>query len=331
MTLSDLWHCVKKYWLIVIASMFIVALGAGTVSFAKVNGPVDSVVTAKTTIYANGSWLLISGIASDLADSIMEEDSAVDVDVVYDANRSCVDVKVEGDDEARCLSVVSDIATETVDEVYTYFPTDVQGDIQYTGLPFVAEAQQPQLVEGTPVSKKGVVKAIVLGIVVGAILGVCIVIALQLKRKKVLSSEAAEEVAELSVLDTLGSSFDGKRLLANIRFALKDNHLQTICVVPVSSDSGGRVVADALEKALKAEQEQMPLDKEELSSSINSDVEIIVCKPLSEDIASAYIAQRSDASLVVVKCDVDAIPRLRATVQELRLAATPLAGIAVTR
>lgn len=331
MTLSDLWHCVKRYRLVVIASMLIVALGAGIVSFAKVNGPVDSAVTAKTTIYANGGWLLISGIASDLADSIMEEDSAIDVDVVYDANRSCVDVKVEGDDEARCLGVASDIATETMDEVYNYFPTDVQGDIQYAGLPFVAEAQQPQLVEGAPVSKKGVVKAIALGIVVGAILGVCIVIALQLKRKKVLSSETAEEVAELAVLDTLGSSLDGKRLLANIRFTLKNNHLQTICIIPVSDDSDGRVVADVLKKALKAEQEQMPSGEEESSSSINSDAEIITCKPLSEDIASAYTAQRSDASLVVVKCDVDTIPGLRATVQELRLAATPLAGIVVTR
>lgn len=332
MTLSDLWHCVKKYRLVVVSTMLIVALAAGVVSFAKTNNSVDNAVTAETTIYANGGWLLISGIASDLADSVMEEEPAVNIDVVYDANRSCVDIKATGDDEEQCMSAASDIAIATVSDVYAYFPTEVQGDIQYNGLPFVAEAQQPRLVESAPGSKRDIVKAIVLGAVVGAILGVCIVIALQLKRKRVLSPEAAEEVAELPALGIGGASLDGKRLLANTRFSLENNYLQAICVVPVSSGSDSCAVTEVLEETLGVERGQMSSGRDgELDSAIGSDTEVINCKPLSEDITSAYIAQRSDATLVVVKCDIDAIPELRTTVQELRLAAVPLAGIVVMR
>lgn len=332
MTLSDLWHCVKKYRLVVVSAMLIVALVTGVVSFAKANNSVDSAVTAEITIYANGGWLLISGIAGDLADSVMEEDPTVDIDVVYDANRSCVDITATGDDEEQSKSIVSDIATATISGVYAYFPTEVQGDIQYNGLPFVAEAQQPRLVEGAPGSKRGIVKAIVLGAVVGAILGVCIVIALQLKRKRILSPETAEEITELPALGVGGASLDGKRLLANTRFSTKNNYLQAICVVPVSSGSDNCAVTEVLEEALRVERGQVSSGCDgELDSAIGSDTEIIGCKPLSEDVASAYVAQQSDATLVVVKCDIDTVPELRTTVQELRLAAAPLAGIVVMR
>ncbi|WP_304425669.1 hypothetical protein [uncultured Adlercreutzia sp.] len=325
MTLSDLCRSIKRYWYVVVASMVLVALAAGVVSVVKGGRTSETQVTAEATIYANNGWMLIAGIADSVAQPY-NEDSSVTVAVAYDANRSCVDVEVRGTDAQACLNAASYVANEAVAQAYEYFPTEVEGDIQYNGLPFVAQVQDPMVVEEVAArSGKSLLKAAGLGAFVGLLLGVCVVVALQLKQRKVLSVKAAEEVTGLPALNGRAESLDGEWLLANIRFAAKDNALTSVCVVPAGDASGEEAVARALEAAIASEREADSLGAASLGA-----IEVLVCRPISQSVESVYTAQRSDAVVVAVSQGVDTVPGLHETVEELQFASAPVVGLAVS-
>lgn len=323
MTLTDFWHMVKRFWvLVVLLPIVFAAAFTGYSYFAAKEQPSYS---ATVTIVPNSQGPTVAGLAVNGASSPRDGFSGVDIEVAYDTVKSMVTIVASGDSPETaeyCANMLALEAVKKAEALYADIPANVE-------IPFAAELGVATVSQDSAWVKPGY---ILVSLLVGLVVAFCILVLIDMVRRPVLSRESVEEQEHLSFFGDCPDGANGTRLLANLRFSLADEECFTVCLVPLSAKSRSDAVANALEAAAREDGGHdalplrfMPSADASLSASREA-ITVMDSVPLSADINAAYAAQKAGITILVVREWVDTMKDLEATVEQLKRAHANLAG-----
>lgn len=310
MDLRDVMRLVGRHWYIVV----VVTLAATGVAAAIVLPglpPVEKGFTATSNVVVNTQLAGARGVATSMSREFNGQKSGYTATVGADGNLQLVAITVKGPEGNACVQHANDLAQKLVDEAEPMF--SVRDGVQFAARVEAAKSATAIVPKAPDYSPIWITAIIALGV------GIIIVTTIGKVRRPVMDVEGVQDVAGLPVLEALPAP-DGKRLLANVRFAA-DKDVGSISVVPVRSDKATGKVCELLADAAKGGNAEPGKPGEAAS------LKVAQCKPITNDLGCIYTACDADAVLVCVERWKDTITALKSTLAELRIAGANLVGI----
>lgn len=332
MTFFDFWQCAKRYFYIVIG-LPILFMAIAALWTTSSYGIIGDTSIANVSIYSNTGTSLLNGLTELEAKNAMQQDSSVQIVVDYDSLLAQISIEVSGKNEEKNIEVANKIAESAIAKTKSMFSEDSNAYSNYTGLPFEATTSDVTLKKDGKEFEKKIILSLLVGFCGGLVLAICIIVLLYAVRRPVLTKSEIEETFNLPVLVKLNSNDGSERLLANIRFAIKKHDVGAVCFVPVSDKSLCTRAANALYEAAKTEGissqlEIVTTDKQLYINETQREGNLLIyeCSSLNASMNAAYISQKCDATLIVVRKWRDSIIKLKNVVEELLLADSRLVG-----
>lgn len=314
MTLLDLCRLLKRYVALVVAIPLVCALGCfAYLSMAKPN---EATYTATSRIVVSTHLQDANGLTNSVARTVMATNKGTTVKASIDSNTKTVSIVVTSSDRQQAIDVANEVAENASLQCMEFIPANAED-------PFNArvEAANNATVSSNTWEK---IKIVFFAMLAGLFIAIVLVVVIDMIKHPVKSVEGAQSAVELPVLEVMPIKDDGERLLANVRFASKEDNLRSICVIPVGSGSAAADVADALFCAAKNEGLDVRFDSAPLA---NADLTVIPCESLSQGMKAAYVARKTDSAVLVVRQWADSMRDLESAVAELKLAEVRLVGI----
>lgn len=335
MTLKELGKCFKKLWYVVAGVPLLSFLATFAVAGFIIPAISGTQYVASTVITANTQIEVINGIARNQLNLTLGEYGDLQGSVALSNATSSISIQVDGKNENDCVQALSQTVERTISVAKDLFSEDsIDANGKFLAS-LVVDAQEINVSEkGSLLSTK------VLGIAVlsGLFIAVCIVLVIYSIKKPILSKGQIEEDTGSIVIAEISKNPDSviaKSLLANVRFAGRDNDIRSIVVLPVGSKAGSRRVSELILQAFDDEKNSggVIVSAEEYLSGSESRPGFVVveCEPLSLEIAGAYASQKADASIIAVEEWNDSLMALRDVLEELGLAGGTIAGIVLFR
>lgn len=329
---TDLWQYVRRYWHLVLGVPIFCCLASILIAFAFFGNSLGSTYSASTILNLNSGVGTVSGLARYEASEVMEVTPGISASIVANNNDMTVSIAVSGNDADACVIAAEQIAQETLDSANGLSSLKVNASGEDMAA-FAGMAQEVSLAENKGALRTALIKVGVISFLCGFCVVMAFIVFMHLRRKPVIDSQGIEEATGLPVLGVQESESGSGRLLANIRFASKNDCVRSICVVPVSIASGSNEVSSGIARTFEDEGIKTLLIQVGIEGSRDKAPEgesgaiVMDCAPLDLDIASAYRSQRSDATVIVAKKWADSMDKLDGAVRELRLANANLVGV----
>lgn len=333
MTLFDFWQCVKRYFYIAIGLPILFAMITALVVSDSESSDAGA-YTATVRVYSNTGSSLLAGLVEGEASNVMRYDPDVIAKVEYDSLISQVTLHVSSNQGGKSAEVAAKIASLAIDKAESLFSEDDETSYKnYTGLPFEATVLDNSVSADVSSLGRKWALSIVVGFCGGLVLAICIIVLIYAIRRPVISKNEIEECFQLPVLAVLGKRDCAERLLANIRFAVKDDGIDSVCLVPVSVKSDCQKAVSSLEQATVMESASSRVVKPSNDNAFCAEDDdarnlLVIYKgdPLTDSIKAAYASRDMDVTLIVAKKWNDSMKMLKNVTEELLLADANLAG-----
>lgn len=312
MTLMDLFKLIRKYWIIMVAAT--VACGAAAGVYTMMSKSTEHAATA--AIVGNSQANGVLGFAKAEGRKLIGAESVYKMEAKVESGTTTVNVTVSGPEGQRCIEYANNIASHTLDranEAYENFENPFSGMVEK------ADATEE-------VKSGGGMKYLFVGILAGLFLGVCIVVVIDMVRRPIKSIEGMQDLVDLPVLEKLPVN-NGERLLANVRFASKNDDLKKVCVVPLGDMALAEEVAVLLHNAMATEAQSANGLTTNADEAMRDSFLVQTCAPLTQSMSAAYESRSADAAIVVGHQWDDSLTALETTVAELELAGTNVVGL----
>lgn len=295
MTLLDLLKLMKRNWKLVVALPVICAVVCAGVLLVM-----PKAYSATATVAVSAEPGGIGGVAEGVAGEVSGQ-TGLEVTAKANTTAKTVTITAEGGDGSACVSAVNDVAEKTKEKSASLYAN--------------AAVQVSKASSASDVSPS-LPKYVAVAILAGLFIAICLIVVIDMLRAPVHSVEEAEEIAGAPVLGYAGAPDGGKRLLANVSFAVGSG-ARMVCVVPVGPMDSAERTSEELAIAAAAAP-QLPSAALRFESTA----------PLTAGVDAAYAARTADATIVVVREWLDGAAALAETVRELKLAGIEPAGLA---
>ena len=276
----------------------LVCLGAYAVVFSN-----SATYNAQSRIVASTHVQDVGGLAAAHARAYSDEDEGVEVKSAVDANTKTVTITVTSANEEASIELANSIAQNVLDESLRFVPDNAED-------PFNARVELAD--EAVDAESMSILKCLLIAIALGLFVVACYVLIFNWTKRPIISIESVMGITGLPVLETLPVADGGERLLANIRFASKNDDVQSISLIPVGENADAVKAAEALEEAAQKDS----VDK----------LDILCRDSLSKSMVAAYESRKDDATVLVATQWNDSLPALEAASAELKLAGANLIG-----
>lgn len=356
MTLNDLRLLIGHYakWVIVAPVVFALLMGGFMCASGHARGRVytatSTLTVADPTALLNATHLsnLMEALAQNEASSESGDNAEVSVETTP-ATQSTV-FTATATSETEAISVANSTAERTADSIekalveqsdmYIKIADDIHvasdGMVPLLGTStadrvaalrscmFTISEAKTAVVSGSG----DVIKYAAAGAFGGLLLVICALALLDSVKRPIKGRTDVRAVTNLPILSEGVDASAGRRLWANIQFCAGED-VRTICIIPASGSAN-----TAVETALSSAIDEFRFDSS--TSCVDTDSEkaatlsIVSCNASAQDIASARLARRADAVVLVVQMWSDTEFVLSDALSELALADAPVVGIALT-
>lgn len=311
MTILDLLRLIKRYIVLVIALPVLCVLM--TLLWLFFTQPT---YTATASLITNGDLAYVQGLANKEIASYAN--SGITISSSSQSASKQVIVTATGSNADESINAANSVVSKTADEYQK---------INETVMVTATEAKSAKRNAPSPV------RSCCAALLIGLALAIGIIVLRDMIKAPVKSREDAEHVCELPILGMANSAEEADRILANLEFCC-DRCPSTTAVVPVGDAASAPVVSKELMGALKRSSVRSKLIKgspyaRKFKISVPDDAAVVVsCSPLAMGAGAAYIANKSDATILCVVAWKDSKRQLMSTIRELRLAKANVVGIA---
>ena len=329
MTLGEMWKSVLRHKNLVVIASLIGLLASVALVVVTNMMPKQSVVVAR--IVTNDHSTGVTGFVAEKQRSYTEDETYKDytIALINDTLSNTVSITVEGPDENTSKQIADDIAQTSLSESKAFY----EGwENPFSG--YTIDARE-DLEASKKNSSPGLIKSVaIVGIatIAGFGIGAVAAILVDSKRRPIRSAitimdalheedlgndpdsaRVKETLAKTPILDELPVTDGGLRLLANTRFAARNDNLKNICVVPLAQNDSSQLAAAVLHDAI---------EKEGACST-----KTIACTSVESNITQVYKLRKADAVIISVKLWEDTVDSLVYAIKELSLAEVKLIGI----
>lgn len=179
----------------------------------------------------------------------------------------------------------------------------------------------------------GLAKYALVGLLGGLFSVVCVLVLMDSACRPIKSADDLQEISDLPVLASGTGAAAAERLWANVQFAVGDD-IASICLVPVSDQNeqkefSSQLARSASEKHSKSKAVSAQQIADGPSLEQVAPVLVVLCDPLDDSVTGAYVANKANATVVLVRCWADRASTVTATLHELRLVKANVVGLAL--
>lgn len=342
MTLRDFALLVRHFWKQAVTVVVLCAVLGAAFAFVK-TGPGAEQFSAEAVLTISDPTNTVSSAellptAQAIATNIISqiEDGEVSIEQSKDAAQRSITFTVEAGTEKNSMDIANDIARrtaeetamllrETADRYREEFRSDVVDELETVASSLsILETNKAVALDTVAFTvndaTKGVERSgmryVIIGILLGLFLSVCMMIVFDSIKRPVKNSESLSRATALPVLATGSPGRISDKVWANIQFEV-GGVPQSVCLIPAGKASIPAVY-DALKKTILVGTG---------SAGPVHNVEIRVSEALSESIAGAFDARRSDITVVVVSRWSDSVDCVVDAINELKLARANRVGL----
>lgn len=296
---------IKQYWWFVIGLPLVCAAACVLVLFVRQGQETRNPV--EVDIIVSSQFQTVSGIAFNEAAIAQAEEPKAEIEANSMQSRMTISFIVSGLSTVENAALGTLVAERAVQKAAEFYEVN---DPEIKTIPFSAEITSPIVVAEGMRSSVGYEAVAFLA---GLFAALFVLMIMYMRWRPVIDTKNLQESLRLPVFVLLPASDGGSELLANIRFAAKGNHTQSICLIPLADDTAAEAVATGLIQGTKHGRK-------------DARIEIVCCESLLKSIKVAYEAQRVDAVLLCIRQWSDSLSDAMNAVVELRLANAPLLG-----
>lgn len=362
MTLHNLGLILKHYYKVVIIVPVICAiLAAGSMVFVRSMGLIGYTATSKLTVTDPTGLVGTSSLANLInvfAQDEVERAKAdgIDAKASSDANSQSVEFSAKAKTPEEAVNSANSLAEQTknaaqkalteqghafmqavseietsplVDSGKAYVASGISATDRAAALRScsytISKASSSSGSSGiSDITKYGIV-----GFVGGLFIVVCVLAALDSIRRPIKGRDDIREITDIPVLSDGESRKSAERLWANLYFVLDDpDQLESVCILPVSGDSK-HDISEMLRIAIKSS------DKSENATSGDDGVieskfdlvDVLECDSLQKNMTGAKVANKANATILVVSLWTDKAVDVVNVLDELHLAKAKVSGI----
>lgn len=365
MTLFELLKLVKHYWKMITAASLSCAIAAALLSMLVVPArwEASATITASDpsgTVPTSSLVAVVNSLVQDEAAAYSSEDAPIQVTVKIDTALASqpITITAEGSDEGECVHLANSIATKATADASALFANlekinqegraDLKSLSDASDVAGVLSGSLLQEVIGTDrtfeycsflvneaiygkESGFGTAMLTLLGLAGGLLVSLLVVTGIDLVKRPVTGRGDIEEVTTLPVLSSSFSDSDDERLWTNISF-VSDEPLQSLCLVPLASDSASSVANNLVAAAVASGTSASLFAVHDgfCTENLEGDgLTVALCPPISSDVAALYCAHKAQATVVVVRAWKDSLRDLVNALQELNGIKAQVLGIAL--
>lgn len=356
MTLLDVMKLVRHYARLCVAIVVVCTLLGAALGFSKSylgneEYSAESVLTASeptATVSASELMPIVQATANNVIAANTQE--GVSVSAEYDLVSRSITFTAVAASEMASIEAANSTAQQTAEETKALLatmaeqyraqqadtsepaPADGGVTIKATGqdrasalesVSFtINDASQAAANSG----KSTLAKFALVGLLGGLFLAICVVVVIDLVKTPIKGREDVEKAFEIPVLADEAAGNFAQRLWANIQFAA-DAEPRSVCLVPAGIASSQKVQQE-LQSAVSQKGLQLAAAGGQ-NADRSADVSILACAPLAQDMATAFAARESDATVVLATQWQDSLGQLQDTLRELGVANAKVVGVAL--